>query len=57
MSSNNIGNYYHTKRLFDVLNDGYSSKPLEMCDTLQESFKIVQDSCASFEEKLTEYKK
>lgn len=51
------GDSFVMKRLFDVSNDGYSSTPLEMCETYQRDFKTVQDSCAGFEEKIGEYRK
>lgn len=46
--------YYHfyQKRLFDVLDSGYSSHPLEGCSVLE-----IGENCDEFDNKVKEYKK
>lgn len=47
------GERFYSRRLFDILDDGVSSKPLEYCD----SFKIGDEAaCKKFDQILEDYK-
>lgn len=63
---------YYNRRLFDILNDGYSAKPIEMCSSLYPSEEEMESwekldgnltgyfralkACDDFDEKVTRYK-
>ncbi|MFH1402284.1 MAG: hypothetical protein ABIG87_01515 [Patescibacteria group bacterium] len=44
--------HFYQKRLFDVLDDGFSSHPLEGCSVVE-----VGENCDGFNNKVEEYKK
>jgi hypothetical protein len=46
------GEYFFNRRLFDILNDGPSSRPLDSCLNAKQSL-----DCEDFEKSLAEYKR